>query len=263
MVSFRRGNCHVNQLKPSSNLDEGFLFMSNSDDYKQIKNWPKDERPRERLFKHGEQYLADSELLAILLGTGTRGESALDLARRILHKFGDFRGMIHTDSRSWKEVKGVGDAKIAQIKAAIEIGKRLSLTGSDSKVNIGKAEDVFNLLKSKLRGAKKEKFIVVLLNNKNRVIRTVDVADGSVSEVRPIIREVISRAFEYFADRVICVHNHPSGDPSPSTNDKVFMNDLMRATDCVGIKCLDHVIIADDRYFSFNENGEMGNGQKK
>ncbi len=116
--------------------------------YKQIKNWPKDERPRERLFKHGEQYLSDSELLTILIGTGTRGESALDLARSILHKFGDFRGMTHTDPRSWREVKGVGDAKIARIKAAIEIGKRLSSTESDGKIMVGKAEDVYNLLKS-------------------------------------------------------------------------------------------------------------------
>ena len=231
--------------------------------YKQIKNWPKGERPRERLLKHGEQYLTDSELLAILLRTGTRGESAVDLARSILHKFGDFRGMIHTDTRSWREVKGIGDAKIAQIKAAIEIGKRLSSTESDGKIKIGKAGDVFNLLKTKLRGAKKEKFLVVLLNSKNYVIRTIEVADGSVSEVRPLIREVISRTLEYFGDRVICVHNHPSGDPNPSPDDRAFTNDLTRAADCVGVKFLDHVIVTDDRYFSFNESGEMGNGQKR
>lgn len=228
-----------------------------------IKGWPKDERPRERLLKHGEQYLTDSELLAILLRTGTRGESALDLAKIILRKFVDFRGMIHTDYRSWKEIKGVGDAKIAQIKAAIEIGKRLSSTESNGKISIGNGEDVFNLLKSRLRGAKKEKFLVVLLNSKNHVIRTIEVAEGSVSEVRPFIREVISRTLEYFADRVICVHNHPSGDPSPSLEDRALTNDLTRAADCVEVKFLDHVIIADDRYFSFNESGEMGNGQKK
>ena len=233
--------------------------MPNSDDYKQIKNWPKDERPRERMFKHGEQYLADSELLTILLGTGTRGESALDLARRILHKFGDFRGMIHTDSRSWREIKGVGDAKIARIKAAIEIGKRLSSAQSDGKIKVVKAEDIYNLLKSRLRGAKKEKFLVVLLNSKNFVIRIVEIADGSVSEVRPLIREVVSRTLEFFADRVICVHNHPSGDPSPSQDDRAFTNDLTRAADCVGLKFLDHVIVTDEKYFSFSESGEMGN----
>lgn len=231
--------------------------------YKKIKNWPKNERPRERLIKHGEQYLTDSELLAILLRTGTLGENALDLARRILHKFGDFRGMIHTDYRSWKEVKGVGDAKIAQIKAAIEIGKRLSSVESDVKIKVEKALDIFNLLKSKLRGAKKEEFLVVLLNSKNYVIRTIDVADGSVSEVRPLIREVISRTLEYFADKMICVHNHPSGDPSPSMDDRTFTNDLILAADCVGLKFIDHVIITDDQFFSFNENGEMENGQKR
>lgn len=225
-----------------------------------IKNWPKVERPREKLLKHGEQYLTDSELLAILLRTGTRGESALDLARAVLRKFVDFRGMIHTDYRSWKEIKGVGDAKIAQIKAAIEIGKRLSSTESNGKIKIGNGGDVFNLLKSELRGAKKEKFLAVLLNSKNYVIRTIEVADGSVSEVRPFIREVISRTLEYFADRLICVHNHPSGDPSPSLEDRALTSDLVRAADCVEVKFLDHVIIADDRYFSFNESGEMGNG---
>ncbi|MCX5699743.1 MAG: DNA repair protein RadC [Candidatus Omnitrophica bacterium] len=231
--------------------------------FKGIKNWPKVERPRERLLKHGEQYLTDSELLAILLRTGTRGESALDLARIILRKFVDFRGMIHRDYRSWREIKGVGDAKIAQIKAAIEIGKRLSLMESNGKIKIGNGGDVFNFLKSELRGAKKEKFLVVLLNSKNYVIRTIEVTDGSVSEVRPFIREVISRTLEYFADRLICVHNHPSGDPSPSPEDRALTNDLIRAADCVEVKLLDHVIIADDGYFSFNENGEMGNGQKR
>lgn len=227
---------------------------------KGIKNWPKVERPREKLLKHGEQYLTDSELLAILLRTGTRGESALDLARAVLRKFVDFRGMIHTDYRSWKEIKGVGDAKIAQIKAAIEIGKRLSSAESNGKIKIGNGGDVFNLLKSELRGVKKEKFLAVLLNSKNYVIRTIEVADGSVSEVRPFIREVISKTLEYFADRLICVHNHPSGDPSPSLEDRALTNDLVRAADCVEVKFLDHVIIADDRYFSFNESGEMGNG---
>ena len=113
-----------------------------------------------------------------------------------------------------------------------------------------------------MRGSKKEKFLVVLLNSKNFVIRTIDVADGSVSEVRPLIREVISATLEYFADRMICVHNHPSGDPSPSQEDRAFTNDLMRAADCVGLKFLDHVIVAEDNYFSFNESGAMGNGQQ-
>lgn len=238
------------------------MCADSTENYKKIKNWPKDERPRERLFKHGEHYLSDAELLAILLGTGTRGESALDLARRIIHKFGDFRGMIHTDSRTWREIKGAGDAKISRIKAALEIGKRLSLSASDGKIKVLKAEDVFNLLKSQLRGSKKEKFLVVLLNSKNFVIRTIGVADGSVSEVRPLIREVISVTLEYFADRMICVHNHPSGDPSPSQDDRAFTNDLIRAADCVGLKFLDHVIVADDKYFSFNESGEIGNGRQ-
>ncbi len=231
--------------------------------FKGIRNWPKVERPRERLLKHGEEYLTDSELLAILLRTGTRGESALDLARIILRKFVDFRGMIHADYRSWREIKGVGDAKIAQIKAAIEIGKRFSSTESSGKIKIRNGEDVFNLLKSKLRGAKKEKFLAVLLNSKNHVIRTIEIADGSVSEVRPFIREVISRTLEYFADRVICVHNHPSGDSRPSLEDRALTNDLIRAANCVEVKFLDHVIIADDQYYSFNERGEIVNGQKR
>jgi DNA repair protein RadC len=114
-----------------------------------------------------------------------------------------------------------------------------------------------------LRGAKKEKFLLVLLNSKNYVIRTIEVSDGSVSEVRPFIREVISKTLEYFADRVICVHNHPSGDPSPSLEDRALTSDLIRAADCVEVKLLDHVIIADDRYYSFNESGEITNGQKR
>ncbi len=231
-----------------------------SDNHKHIKNWPKDERPRERLFKHGEQYLTDTELLAILLGTGVRGESVLDLARRILHKFGGFPEMVHTDARSWREVKGLGDAKIAQIRSALEIGKRLFSKTTETKIRVAKAQDVLNLLKGRLRGNKKEKFLVVLLNSKNFLIRTIEITEGGVAEVRPLIREVISKTLEYFADRVICVHNHPSGDPNPSAEDRAFTNDLIKAMDYVGIKFLDHVIIAEESYFSFNESGEMGNG---
>jgi DNA repair protein RadC len=170
--------------------------------------------------------------------------------------------MIHTDYRSWGEIKGVGDAKIAQIKAALEIGKRLSSAQTETKIKIRDGKDVFNLLKDRLQGSKKEKFFILLLNSKNGVIRTVELVEGGVSEVRPFIREVISRSLEYFADRIICVHNHPSGDPKPSVEDISFTNDLRKATDCVGIKFLDHVIIADNQYFSFNENGEMGNEAK-
>lgn len=164
--------------------------MTDQNDYKKIKNWPKDERPREKLFKHGEQHLTDAELLAILLRTGTRGESVLDLTRKILYKFGDFRGMIHTDYRSWGEIKGVGDAKIAQIKAALEIGKRLSSAQTEAKIKIRDGKDVFNLLKDRLHGSKKEKFFILLLNSKNGVIRTVELVEGGVSEVRPFIRIV-------------------------------------------------------------------------
>ena len=198
--------------------------MQTPDTFKNsIRDWPVDERPRERLVKHGEHKLSNSELLAILLRTGVKGETALDLARRILHKFKTFRNMSHTDINSWNEIKGLGPAKIAQIKAAIEIGRRFrEIEIKEEAPKIKSAKDVVDILMPRARDLKIEVFKTVHLDSQNRIIDIVDESIGTVNFTTPIIREIFQKALQNFAASIICAHNHPSGVVTPSREDIDF-----------------------------------------
>ena len=224
-----------------------------------IKSWPQDDRLREKLLKRGAGSLSNSELLAILLRTGVEGASAVDLARQMLDKFGSFRNMSHTDMREWKEFKGLGPAKIAQIKAALEIGRRFrEVEVLPPKQKITAARDVVEILMPQLRDLKTEVFKVVYLNSNNRIIDISDAATGTVNQAMPIVREIIHAALQKFAAAIICVHNHPSGNLAPSPEDKKFTGELSAAGKLMGIKVLDHVIIGDGNYFSFADEGIIG-----
>lgn len=221
-----------------------------------IKNWPQDDKPRERLIKKGARALSNSELLAILLRTGTIGTSAIDLARKILKKFGTFRNMAHTDSNDWNEFKGLGSAKIAHIQAALEIGRRFR----EDEVNFNKqkvtsAKDVIDIVMPQMRDLKTEVFKVVYLDNNNRIIDTSDAARGTVDRATPIIREIIHSALQKFAASIICAHNHPCANISPSMEDKKFTKDLSDAGKLMNIKVVDHIIIGDNDYYSFADDG--------
>ncbi|MBA4391009.1 MAG: hypothetical protein C0399_08730 [Syntrophus sp. (in: bacteria)] len=221
-----------------------------------IKNWPSDDRPREKLLKKGPGALSNSELLAILLRTGTAGVSAIDLARKIVEKFGTFRNMSHTDMRQWKELKGMGPAKTAQIKAALEIGRRFREDEVLSvKQKIASAKDVVNIVMPQVRDLKTEVFKVVYLNSNNRIIDISDAAAGTVDHAIPIVREIIHAALQKFAAAIICVHNHPSANIAPSPEDKKFTQELTTAGKLMGIKVLDHIIVGDSNYFSFADEG--------
>ena len=188
-----------------------------------IKNWPEDERPREKLLRNGEHTLSNSELLAILLRTGVKGQSAIDLARKILQKFKTFRNMSHTDLSNWEEFKGLGNAKITQIKAAIEIGRRFREDDiKEDKIKIKSSKDVVEILMPRMRDLKKEVFKVLLLNSQSRIIDIIEITEGTVNQAKPIIREIFQKGLQNFASSVICVHNHPAGSPNPSPEDKVF-----------------------------------------
>ena len=223
-----------------------------------IKSWPQDDRPREKLLKRGAVVLSNSELLAILLRTGVKGNSAIDLARQMLDKFGTFRNMIHTDMRQWKEFKGLGPAKVAQIQAALEIGRRFrDVEVSGPKPKVAAAKDVVNILMPQMRDLKTEVFKVVYLNSNNRIIDTSDAVTGTVNQAMPIVREIIHAALQKFAAAIICVHNHPSANISPSPEDKKFTQELSAAGKLMGIKVLDHIIIGDGNHFSFADEGIM------
>jgi len=219
-----------------------------------IKSWPIDDRPREKLFKEGEHKLSNTELLAILLGTGVKGQSAITLGRKILSKFKTFRSMSYTDLNNWKEFKGMGIAKIARIKTAIEIGRRFKEEEiKDVKLKIGSSKDIAEIFLPRMRDLKKEVFKAVFLDSKLRIIDIKEITEGTVDGANPIIREIFHKAIQYFAASIVCVHNHPSGDSKPSLEDKRFTQELIQAGKILQIKVLDHIIIGDNKYYSFTD----------
>ena len=224
---------------------------------KSIKNWPEDERPREKLFKSGEHTLSNTELIAILLHSGVKGQSAIDLSRKILSKFRTFRNMSHTDLRDWKEFKGLGPAKIAQIKAAMEIGRRFGEEQKEKRPKITSSKDLVEILLPRMRDLKKEVFKIALLDSQNSIIDIIETTEGTVNKADPIIREILQKALQHFAASIICVHNHPSGNPEPSREDREFTKDLCRAGKIIQINILDHIIIGDNICYSFADKGEI------
>ncbi len=223
-----------------------------------IKTWPEDDRPREKLLKKGAKTLSNSELLAILLRTGTNGSSAIDIARKVMKKFGTFRNMAHTDTRDWKEFKGLGSAKMAHIQAALEIGRRFREDeASAGKQKISSARDIVAIFMPQIRDLKTEVFKVVYLDSNNRIIDIADAATGTVNHAMPIVREIIHSALQKFAVAIICVHNHPSGDLKPSKEDRDFTRELCQAGNVMQVKILDHVIIGDNQHYSFADSGEL------
>jgi DNA repair protein RadC len=219
-----------------------------------IKGWPEGERPREKLLKFGEHMLTDSELLAILLRSGTKGNSAVDLGRKLITKFKNFRNMSHTDISQWREFKGLGDAKICQIKAAIEIGRRFMTEEKKTEGKIESSKEVADLFMPRMRDLKKEVFKVLLLDGQNNIMDTVEIDEGIVTQASPSVREIIQRALQSFAASIIAVHNHPSGNSNPSQEDRRFTKELVSAGKIMQIKILDHVIIGDNKYYSFADN---------
>jgi len=230
--------------------------MSKKSNATGIKNWPVDDRPREKLLKKGARALTNSELLAILLRTGIKGSSAIDLARKVMEKFGTFRNMLHVDVRDWKEFKGIGNAKVAHIQSALEIGRRFREDeASTGKQKISSAKDIVDILSPQLRDLKIEVFKVAYLDSNNRIIDILDAAIGTVNYAMPIVREIIHLALQKFSVSMVCVHNHPSANITPSMQDKIFTKELSAAGKLMEIKVIDHIIIGDNKYYSFSDEG--------
>jgi len=222
-----------------------------------IATWPEEDRPREKLLKFGEHTLTTSELFAVLLRSGVKGESAVDLGRKIMKKFKTIRQMSHTDISQWKELKGLGDAKIAQIKAAIEVGRRFMTEERKTEGRVESSKEVADLFMPRMRDLKKEVFKILLLDGQNNImdIKGVEIDEGTVTQASPNVREIMSKALQNFAAAVVCVHNHPSGNPNPSQEDRHFTKKLVIAGKAMQIKVLDHIIIGDNKYYSFADEG--------
>jgi len=225
--------------------------------YRTIKEWPEEDRPREKLLGKGPEALTNAELLAILLRTGnaSTGESALDHARLLLDRFGGLKGIDTALIRELSAIKGIGPAKTAQLKAGLEIGRRLSQEKWDPGAPFRSAEDVFRHFAHRLGKEKREIFYVVLLTNKNRKIREVKVSEGSLTASLVHPREVYNPVIRESAAAVIFVHNHPSGDPAPSPEDLEITRRLKDVGDVMGVRVLDHVVIGHNRYYSLSDQG--------
>lgn len=221
-----------------------------------VHDLPLSERPRERLQKHGEEALSAQELLALVLGRGSKNDSVLSVAQRLLSHFGDLNKLASAGLEELAKIKGIGPAKAAQIKAVFELGKRnLSSWDKTEKIKISSAEDVFRMFGQRLKGKKKEHFLALLLDSRNRLLRSAEISVGSLdaSIVHP--REVFKEAIAESASRLILVHNHPSGDPKPSEADVEITKRLAAAGKILGLEILDHVIIGNKIASSLKEEG--------
>jgi len=222
-----------------------------------IKDLPEDERPRERLLKYGPQALKTSELLAIIIRVGNTGETAVQVAERLLQKYdGDLRRLAgETEKQLSDGIKGLGKSKAAQIMAAFELGKRLSAFTGNERPQINSPSDVARIFMSQLRYLNTETLHVLSLDAKNHVTKQRRIFEGSldVSIVHP--REIFKFALEESAAAIIIVHNHPSGDPAPSKDDVKITEQLVEAGKILDIPVLDHIVIGDGRYVSLREQG--------
>ena len=224
-----------------------------------IAQWPETERPRERLLTQGPQALTNAQLLAILLRVGRHGSSAVQVGMDILDQLGDVAGLAQCGIEELCAVPGVGEAKAAQLKAALELGKR-ALAGPLTKgAKITSSRDLFTHYHPTLRDLRHEVFRVILLDAKHAIMRDATVSEGSLtlSIVHP--REVFTFAVKESAAAVIFLHNHPSGDPTPSQEDHVLTARLVSAGEVLGIRVLDHLVIGDGRYVSFADQGWLTN----
>ncbi|MFA6851163.1 MAG: DNA repair protein RadC [Selenomonadaceae bacterium] len=222
-----------------------------------VRYLPEDERPRERLLVKGATVLSNAELLAILLRTGTREDSVLHLAEKVLAMYKE-RGILsimHMSPGELSGIKGIGDAKAATIIAAVELGRRLSEKVSEKRYVIHGPEDAAVYVMPRFRYETKEHFAVMLLNTKNHVLSVHVVSIGSLSASIVHPREVFREAIQNAAASVILLHNHPSGDPSPSREDILVTERLVKAGKIMDIPVLDHIIIGDDKYISLKEKG--------
>jgi len=220
-----------------------------------IKDLPADLRPRERLLREGAPSLTDPELLAILLRTGTAASTALELATVILTRFNGLRGLVQASVEELAEIKGVGPAKAAQIKAALELGKRVATNAAGQRAVIKTPEDAAGLVMEEMRHLDREHFRALLLNAKNQVIGQEVISIGTLNSSAVHPRELFKNAIKRSAAAIILIHNHPSGDPSPSREDIEVTRRLLEVGHLVGIEILDHLVIGDNQFNSLRAKG--------
>ena len=220
-----------------------------------ISDWPRQERPRERLLALGPASLADAELLAILLRTGVRGKSAVDLARQLLGRFGSVSALLEAGTAGIEETPGLGSAKLAQLRAALELARRALREEISARDALSSPRAVRDYLRLALAGREHEVFVVLLLDAQHRVIAFEELFKGTLTQTSVYPREVVKCALKHNAAALIFAHNHPSGVAEPSHADEILTRSLKGALALVDIQVLDHFIVAGTRTMSFAERG--------
>ena len=220
-----------------------------------ITRWPKKERPRERLLQQGPQALTEAELLGILLGKGTRKKTAIDLARELLDQQESLPKLFSRSPSELMKIKGIGSAKAATLSAAFELVRRIQSQSHIPKASFKRSSDVANHYLPLMRDLRKEIFKVLLLNRANHLMKEVTISEGTIeaSIVHP--RDVFHEALLELATGIILIHNHPSGNPSPSEEDLRMTKQLVEAGRLLGIKVYDHIILAGENYRSLADDG--------
>lgn len=220
-----------------------------------IKDMPVDQRPRERLIRDGSGVLSDSELLAIILRTGSAGKSAVELATDVLSLFAGLKNLVQAGVEELSTINGMGPAKAAQLKAALEIGRRVASVSDIDRPSIKGPEDAAVLVMEEMRHLDREHFCALLLNTKHQVLAKETISIGTLNSSIVHPRELYKTAIKRNAAAVILVHNHPSGDPNPSKEDREITRRLQEAGSIIGIEVLDHIIIGDNKFVSFTVKG--------
>jgi len=225
-------------------------------EYKSIKNWSEDDRPREKLLKKGTSALSDAELVAILLGSGSSKQSAVELAREILDSCNNNINCLGKKSlKDLMKFKGVGEAKAVSIVAALELGKRRKLEDAIKQAKITTSRSAFEYFQPLMGDLQHEEFHVLFLNRANLIIDSLKISSGGTTGTVMDVKLIIKHALDRLAQGIIISHNHPSGNKQPSGADTQITNKVKEAAALMDINLLDHIIIADNDYFSFADDG--------
>ncbi len=232
-----------------------------------MKELPKAERPYEKLEQYGEKTLTNAELLAIIIKTGTKEETAVGLAQHILklntEEEDSLKFLMDLTVEEFMKIKGIGKVKAIQLKAVCELATRINSVSSYKERQILKPQDIAEILIEKMRFEKQEILKVAMLNNKNILLKIKDIAKGGGNFVTATIKSVLNEAVKIEASKIILVHNHPSGDPTPSSQDIKFTKNIEQATEILGIQLLDHIVIGKTNYVSiFSERAKLEKNKK-
>lgn len=221
-----------------------------------ITDWPEDQRPRERLVRHGAQALSDAELLAVFLRVGVAGKSAVDLGRDMISRFGSLNGLFSANLSEFSKLHGLGPAKYAQLQAVMELARRSITEELRAGETLGSPQAVKQYLQLLLARHPYESFAVLFLDVKNRLIASEELFRGTLTHTSVYPREVVKAALAHNAGAVIIAHNHPSGTPEPSAADRTLTLALKQALALVDVRLLDHFVVAGRQVYSFAEHGE-------